>query len=154
MATASKTYNNIVADGGWNHSDTKKSASGSKDSTEAKFLALTAQIEALTKANTAGTSTNSGSTVTNWRYDNKDNKKTLMRNDRKYDWCTKDCHPKPMWCGRPNCRSKDEFKKFMAAKRNNKKEEDGLSSDFKVALAAVCSEEDYKYLESQFLSKK
>ena len=59
MATASKTYNNIVVDGGWNHSDTKKSASGTKDITEAKFLALTAQIEALTKANKAGTSTNS-----------------------------------------------------------------------------------------------
>ena len=59
-----------------------------------------------------------------------------------------------MWCGRPNCRSKEEFKKFKAAERDSKKDAGGLSADFKVALAAVCSDEDYKSLEAQFLSKK
>ena len=58
-----------------------------------------------------------------------------------------------MWCGRPNCRSKEEFKAYKAAERDNKKNTDALSNDFKVALAAVCSDEDYKSLEAQFLSK-
>ena len=38
MATTSKTYNNIVADGGWVLSDKKSSAGHSKDSTETKTL--------------------------------------------------------------------------------------------------------------------
>ena len=44
MATASKTYNNIFADGGWILSDKKGSVGHSKDSTEANFLALSVQI--------------------------------------------------------------------------------------------------------------
>ena len=154
MATASKTYNNIVVDGGWTLSDKKSSAGNSKNSTEAKFLALSAQIEELKKGNSARTGTDSGSSEVSWRFVNKDNKKTLTRNDKKYNWCTKDCHSKPMWCGCPNYITKDEFKNFMVAKRDSKSDVDGLSADLKVILAAVCSDEDYKSLEAQFLIKK
>ena len=117
-------------------------------------MALSAQIEELKRGNLAGTGADSGSSEVSWRFVNKDKKKTLTRNNRKYNWCTKDCHNKPMWCGRPNCRSKEEFKNFKAAERDTRKDADGLSADFKVALAAVCSDEDYKSLEAQFLSKK
>ena len=85
MATTSKMYNNIVADGGWNHSDTKKLASGTKDSIEAKFLALSAQIDDLKKGNLAETEENSGSSEVSWHFVNKENKKILTRNDRKYN---------------------------------------------------------------------
>ena len=76
MATASKTYNNIVADGGWVLSDKKGSAGNSKDSTEAKFLALSAQIEELKRGSSAGTGTaGSGQTEGPWRHNNPDNKR-------------------------------------------------------------------------------
>ena len=49
-ATASKTYNIIVTDGGWDLSDKKNfTGNNAKDSTEDKFLALSAQIDAHTK---------------------------------------------------------------------------------------------------------
>ena len=117
-------------------------------------MALLAQIKELKKGNLAGIGTDSGPSEVSWRFVNKEKKKTLTRNDRKYNWCTKDCHDKPMWCGRLNFRSKEEFKTFKAAEQDTKKDADGLSADFKVALVAVCSDEDYKSLEAQFLSKK
>ena len=157
-ATVSQTYNNIVADGGWILSDKNNSAgNNAKDSTEAKFLTLSAQTEALTKENiynnATGTWTDYGPNEVSWRFTNKEGKKTMTRNNRKYNWGTKDCHNKPMWYGCPNYRSKEKFKKFKEVERATKKDTDGLSADFKVALAVVCSDEDYKYLKAQFLSK-
>ena len=95
MSTASKTYNNIVADGGWSLSDS--TTKGNPDSMEEKFLALTAQIEALKDGKDSGTySGTRNDEQTSWRYKNSDNKQELTRNDRKYKWCTKNCHKKPM----------------------------------------------------------
>ena len=84
MTTASKTYNNIVVDGGWTLSE-KKTSVGSiaKDSKEAKFLELSTQIKALTKCNYGGRPTGtgiySGPEGASWRFTNLDNKKKLEK---------------------------------------------------------------------------
>ena len=108
MSTATKTYNNIVADGGWELAD-KTTDSSQKGGTymQAKFLVLTVQVEALTKGNGRGTRTKGSEEVR--RYLNPENKAYLTRGNRKYKWCMKNCHKKPMWCGRPNCLSGEEF---------------------------------------------
>ena len=80
-------------------------------------------------------------------------------------WRHNDCHPQPMWCGRKNCLNKAEFAKKMqesqtkggkAEYTGEGKSEGGKlskpSNEFKIALAAMCSEEDYKTLEQQFFS--
>ena len=55
MSTATKNYNNIVANGGWEIADkmTDSSQIGGADM-QTKFLALTAQVETLTKRNGGG----------------------------------------------------------------------------------------------------
>jgi hypothetical protein len=71
-----------------------------------------------------------------------------------------------MWCGRKNCLNKAEFAKKMKESQkeggrfestNGKNKENGpgynTSNDFKIALAAMCSEEDYQILEKQFFQK-
>ena len=58
-----------------------------------------------------------------------------------------------MWCNCPECRSRKEFKKIKEAEKATKKDANGLLADFKVALVVVCSDENYKSLEAQFLSK-
>ena len=81
-------------------------------------------------------------------------------------WCSNDCHPQPMWCGRKNCLNKAEFAKKIsdAQKEGTNNEKFGerksqnntsgkTSNEFKIALAAMCSEEDYKLLENQFFSE-
>ena len=80
-------------------------------------------------------------------------------------WCTNDCHPRPMLCGRKNCLNKADFAvKMKTAKKtkgssdlsNNNtsaKKEKGYSNDFKIALAAMCSSDDYRTLEQQFFQE-
>ena len=76
-------------------------------------------------------------------------------NDRKYKFCKNNCHKQPMWCARPNCLTREAFAEKKNSEREDKSSEvGGLSKDFRVDLAAVISDEDYKTLEAQFLSKK
>ena len=58
MSTAIKTYNNIMADGGWEIADnsTDYSLKGGIDM-QAKFLVINAQVEVLTKGNIVGART-------------------------------------------------------------------------------------------------
>ena len=65
-----------------------------------------------------------------------------------------------MWCGRKNCRNRADRAKFMAEKRgeeNDSKSSNGnenkmtATDDFKIALAAMLSEEDFAALDGQFL---
>ena len=78
-------------------------------------------------------------------------------NGRDMKWCSNDCHPKPMWCGRMNCLNKADFAKKMEEKKagdgeNNSSTSNGsMPKDFKIALAAMTSPEDFKFLESKFL---
>ena len=96
MSTAIKTYNNIMADGGWEIADntTDYSLKGGTDM-QAKFLVINAQVEILTKGNIVGVRTE-GSEEVSWRYLNPENKADLTRGDRECKWCTNNCHKKPM----------------------------------------------------------
>ena len=85
-------------------------------------------------------------------YKNPDNKAKIMRNDRKYKFYKNNCHKPPMWCTRPNCISREDFaKKKKAEKKVKSSEVGGLSNDFKIVVAAITSDEDYKVLEAQCL---
>ena len=124
------------------------------------FIALTAQIKALAKnivyGAVSGANTNPRGDVgrINWRYNNSQNKTEMIRNDRKHKWCTKNYHNKPIWYACPNYLSKEEFAVKKKVERFGKADNVSTSKDFKVTLAAVTSNEDYKALEVQFLPKK
>ena len=100
-----------------------------------------------------------------WRFENPDGAKTKEVKGTMMRWCSNDCHPRPMWCGRKNCMNKADFAKMMEESgkrgdRNEQSREKGQSngpdykpsSEFKIALAAMCSEDDYRLLENQFFS--
>ena len=101
-----------------------------------------------------------------WRFLNPEGLKTKDVKGTIMTWCTNDCHPQPMWCGRKNCLNRADFAKKMQESQNKggkfennsvKENENGKnnnhSSEFKIALAAMCSEEDYQLLEKQFFSE-
>ena len=164
MKLARTTFNNLNAEKNWNNYQDNEKLKESKIDDDPKYLALTAQIERLEKTINTNNNTKKGNNPNNnngngnnrpgWRYQNPDNKTELVRNNKTYKWCDKDCHPQPMWCPRTNCMNRADYKKAMDNKR---KVDDGQSSkypnDFKVALSAIVSDEDYKALEAQFFDK-
>ena len=76
-------------------------------------------------------------------------------------WCKKDCHDKPMWCGRKNCLGRAEFAEAMKKRKETKQggtssenKRNDFADDFKIALAAMTSAEDYHTLTEQFMGSK
>ena len=74
-------------------------------------------------------------------------------------WCTNDSHAKPMWCGRTRCMSRAEFTDYLKNKkeRSNKKQHETnpkITDEFKIALVALTTPEDYALLDSQFFQVK
>ena len=73
-------------------------------------------------------------------------------------WCKNDCHPRPMWCGRKNCMNRAEYaaewKKKNETKKKDEHNNDFSSSEFKIALAAMTSADDFAALQEQFGSLK
>ena len=70
-----------------------------------------------------------------------------------------------MWCGRKNCINRAEYAAAMQKKCDNKDSGNGgatpsddsrpnVSKEFKIALAALTSAEDYASLEEQFFQLK
>ena len=63
-----------------------------------------------------------------------------------------------MWCGRKNCLNRSDFAKEWDKKKKEKGAEGNsngkASSEFKIALAAITSPEDFKALQEQFGSIK
>ena len=67
-----------------------------------------------------------------------------------------------MWCGRKRCLSKAEYAEMMADKRDGKGKTKAegpsngskFSNDFRIALAALTTPDDFAALESQFMSGK
>ena len=93
-----------------------------------------------------------------WRFENPNNEATKEINGTIMKWCTNDCHKDgPMWCGRKNCLNQADFAKKMNEKReregtsNHSEPKMGESEDFKIALAAMVSADDYATLKDQFL---
>ena len=75
-------------------------------------------------------------------------------------WCTKDCHDAPMWCGRKNCLGRQEYADVMRKRKEDKQggahseKKNNFAGDFKIALAAMTSAEDYQTLTEQFMGSK
>ena len=65
-----------------------------------------------------------------------------------------------MWCSRENCLDKADYAKKMEEKKGTSGNSGqgtnnvSMSKDFKIALAAMTSADDYKSLMSQFSSEK
>ena len=61
-----------------------------------------------------------------------------------------------MWCGRENCLNKADFAKKMEKEKggsgnsSQNANNTSVSKDFKIALAAMTSAEDFNSLKSQF----
>ena len=165
------TFNNLVESDEWIQVKDKKKENEDQKS----FLALATEIMTKLKGSHkgGGERSNSGNndkkytapgdrTYQTWRFDNPDNEKTKQVKGTMMTWCDNDCHEKrPMWCGRKNCRTRADHAKFMSEKRggnaSNYSSDNGNESkmkatdDFKIALAAMVSEEDFAALQGQFL---
>ena len=87
-----------------------------------------------------------------WKYSNPQNEKRKRVRNRTYKWCTNDCHDKPMWCGRRTCLSNAEYSAKM--NKGEQPRSNVVSKDFKIALAALTTAEDYAALEEQFFQVK
>ena len=170
------TFNNISQDDeGWKTNDVNSKLKGitGAPSDEKNFLALATELISSLKRN-GGAEGGSGGKVRSegkrsylpWRFENPEGLKTKEVKGTIMRWCSNDCHPQPMWCGRKNCMNKAEFARKMgeSQKKGEKSElsregkiEKGTGyqppSEFKIALAAMCSEEDYELLDKQFFSK-
>ena len=170
------TYNNISQDEeGWKSKqiDTGRKTSIESQGNEKNFLALATELIKSLKGNSEN-GNNPGNrpgkdekrSFLPWRFLNPEGLKTKDVKGTIMTWCTNDCHPQPMWCGRKNCLNRADFAKKMQESQNKggkfennsvKENENGKnnnhSSEFKIALAAMCSEEDYQLLEKQFFSE-
>ena len=93
----------------------------------------------------------------NWRHENSENLKEKRIGGRLMKWCSQDCHRRPQWCGRRNCVSNADFaaqNKKRKEGRSNGEDTMNVTKDFKLALAALTTEEDYEALEKQFFEVK
>ena len=46
-----------------------------------------------------------------WSYENPNNKTTKEVRGSTMNWCSNDCHDKPMWCGRRNFLNREDYSK-------------------------------------------
>ena len=157
------TYNNLVEDNSWKGTDKKIEQKGSSSKDENKFLALFTNF--LEKNGEKGAPSEDGKKQERqflpWRFENPNNESTKLVRGTTMRWCTNDCHSQPMWCGRQKCLNKADYAKMMNEKRQNGQSKDSgdvkkpkYSEDFKIALAAMTSTDDYKTLTSQFFQEK
>ena len=167
------TYNNLSEDGDWKllESKPKGNDNNSNPTDQKNFLALATELISNLKNSNRGSADddkkeNGGRrTYLPWRFDNPEGATTKEVRGIVMRWCSNDCHPRPMWCGRKNCLNKAEYaSKMQEARSSEDKKDNGksqitenkpmnkVSNDFKIALAAMCSNEDYALLEKQFLS--
>ena len=169
------TYNNLTASNDWKGGVGSKGTNKSLD--EKNFLALATElIRTVARKQPTATSSEQGSdgsvTLKNgmvlkpWRFDNPNNESTKkLDGGAIMKWCENDCHPKPMWCGRRNCLNRANFQKHMDERRaqkgkssesggssQNMAQQPDVSKDFRIALAAMTSAEDFDQLEKQFFS--
>ena len=157
------TFNNITDEDYVKVKTNPKSES--KQEGEKNFLALaTALMTKMSTMNGNGQGSSNEKNKNNnkgdrtyqpWRFENPENNTTKIVRGSTMNWCTNDCHEKPMWCGRRNCMNRADYsaawKKKSTSKNAEKKDE---SSEFKIALAAMTSPEDFASLQEQFESLK
>ena len=172
MTLGLATYNNLEANDEWKGGSNKKLKQSPSDSQEKNFLALATEILQQAKAGKVEQSSSEGTSdggirlkngreLKAWRFENPKNEKSkTLKDGTIMKWCTNNCHPKPMWCGRKNCLNREEYAAKYGSKskpdENVRQQEDKkpavISDDFKIALAAMTSNQDYETLKSQFFS--
>ena len=63
-----------------------------------------------------------------------------------------------MWCGRKQCLTRGQYAELLKKKRNQSNtkptEGNGVSDEFKIALAAVTTPEDLGLIDSQYFQVK
>ena len=154
-------YNNLVASNEW-----KENGKQTSNKEDVKFLTLSVQFKDLKKSldSNSNSKSNSNSNSGNhnedwkksWMFQNTDGKigKKMTRNGRTYYLCDKDCHARTQWCIRKVCMNRDDYKKYLTEKKDETStQSSNYSIDFKVALAAMVSDGDYKTFEDQFFWK-
>ena len=158
MELARVTFNNLVEDESWSHTDQPAEKDGEK-----QYLALATLVEKLTqeklsqKTGRTGRGGGKPRTYAAWRFSNPENESTKTINGRTMKWCTNDCHDRPMWCGRPNCLNREDFAAAGKMRKTAKEGQEGVSKvseDFKIALAALTTEDDFAALADQFFPVK
>ena len=170
------TFNHISHDDeGWitNDSNAYQNAVKGAPSDEKNFLALATELISSFKKNNGSGSTFGGKGGSDgkesylpWSFENPKELKTTEVKGTIMRWCTNDYHPQPMWYGRKTCLNKAEFTRKMEESqkkgwkfepsqegKTGKSTDYKPTSEFKIALAAMCSEDDYELLEKQFFSK-
>ena len=148
METARVTFNNLAEEGKWE----KKSL----ELDDKNFLTLATEMvktEVDKRLSSLGRG-DGGRTQPGWQYNNPNVDKVKRVRGRTYKWCNKDCHAQPMWCGRRTCLSKEEYATKIAKNDGRKTNKPTMSKDFRIALAALTSVEDYEALEDQFFQVK
>ena len=115
MDLARLTYNILIEDSAWQETKHKV------DREENNYPALTIEILKRFKVedgdkNIKGRPSKKGSEGTRngreyaaWRFENPDGDTKKVARGITLKWYAKNCHPKPMWCGRKVCYSKAEF---------------------------------------------
>ena len=161
------TFNNLDAEEEEDGGKQKPKEEKPDESKETKFLAMmTILTNALGSSASANGKSESGGggkkrEFQQWRYENPNNDKTKLVRGTTMKWCKNDCHDKPMWCGCKTCLNKAEYAKKMQEKGDGANSSSDSSSgssstkvseDFKIALQAMTSSDDFKMLEKQFLS--
>lgn len=156
------TYNNINEDLNWT-SNPKEAKPGSgdnkKDATDSKkFLALATKMVLLKlsdsdlKVSEKSTNNSGKRTFLPWRFENKEGATTKVVRGTVMKWCKNNCH-------RQDCLNKADFAKKMKEMRNEgsssanddtKSSKQNVLNNFKIALAVICSNDDYKSLKEQF----
>ena len=155
------TYNNLVQDGTWKGDiksaiKPKRTECTDEPVEQNKFLALLG--ESMKNNGGSNGSKNDGESnlkqFQSWRFENPEDKREKIVRGSIMNWCTNDCHPRPMWCDRKSCLNKADFSAMMKQRREGKRKEkpdENFSQDFKIALQAITTAEDFKMISKQFL---
>ena len=157
MEVARVTHNNMKEDQSWNVRKKKTEIDGDKS-----YLTLATQVlqkfESVCNEQTERRKGKRGNDFPNyapWRFDNSEGLTEKVIKGKTMKWCQSDCHPKPMWCGRKVCVDKADY--IASLNKRNKTKLDGdknekmkVNKSFRLALAALTSEEDFARLEGEF----
>ena len=151
------TYNNLVNKGDW-----KATKETTQDDPANKYLALATEI-----IRTLGTPNGTrngqggageGGNQQGWRFSNPENLQQKKIGGRVMKWCSSDCHRKPQWCGRRNCLNNADYEEAVKKRKEKRSTKDTTTihnpKDFRMALAALTTKEDFDPLEKQFFSVK
>eukprot|EP00957_Ditylum_brightwellii_P065159 4942190-Ditylum_brightwellii.AAC.1 len=135
MDLALELYNNHKVLGEWNPRMSKmaklEETKDTKTNRKPKYLALLTWklqmlITKLSKTNQGKNDNNviknrKGRVILIWRVEHAKGEKMMTQNNTVFNWCTNNCHAKPLWYTCNPCYNQANFKKKM--KEENRKED-------------------------------